>query len=158
MAFLIASGDRVNGSCTRWQVASMHLPQNSRWQHMSFGTPVALMRVMMFCPPARSTWESGVLGTLWRRFCWSLYSRLGRQLSLGFVCATFWHLYGLLMSWSGWRLPNCCGCGCAGASCAHTWTSPSWAFNVAGCPVGGFSADGVWPLSILLKVMMETKR
>jgi len=62
MACSVASGDRVRGSCARWQVASVHRPQKSRRQHVSLGTPVALMSAVMFWPPARSTWVSGVPG------------------------------------------------------------------------------------------------
>jgi len=45
MAYSVALGDRVNGSCRRWQVASVQHPQKRRQQHMSLGIPVALMKM-----------------------------------------------------------------------------------------------------------------
>ncbi len=159
MACSVASGDRVMGSCMRWQVVSVHCPQNSRQQHVSLGTPVALMGAVMFWPPAQSTWVSGIPGTLRRRVCWSLYSRSGRWLMQRVGCATFCHLYGLLfVSLLGWHLPYCCSCCCAAAGCTGAWAGTGWLTAGAGYLMGSFSAVSVCPFSILLKVTMEANR
>jgi len=98
MACSMASCDRMNGSCSRWQVASAHCLQKIRQKQVSFGMPMAFMSAMIFCSPAQSTWVRGVPGTFSRRVCCSLYRVSGRQFVLGVCFTTFCCLYGFSLS------------------------------------------------------------
>jgi len=70
----IVSGDKVTGSCDRWQFCSAHVPQNASLQHVVMGTPDVRMSVGMSCPPAWRTRARGAWATTFCTVMRSLYS------------------------------------------------------------------------------------